>query len=92
MFAWVAAAIILTAIVAVYISRRLNPPQPRDIVQLEHILPDGQHFNVPVNTMIKMGHTLTVSPDGRKVVYSTEQGLFLRTVDRMDAVLIPGTR
>ena len=88
---WVTAAIILTAVAAGFMFRKMNPPQHHDIVRLEHILPKGQKFNVPSSTLMRLGHTLAVSPDGKKIVYSTRDGLFLRSLDRTDAALIPGT-
>ena len=34
---------------------------------------------------------LTIAPDGRRFAYSTDEGLFLRTMGELDARLIPGT-
>lgn len=88
---WVIASIIILAIVAGFLFVRRNPPQPRDIVRMEHILQEGEQFNIPVGSVLKMGHTLDVSPDGRKILYSTQRGLSLLSLDRIRAEIIPGT-
>jgi serine/threonine protein kinase len=87
---WIAAAIALGAViagVAVWNLKQAPPVEPRRIIRLDHNLPEDQQFNfsqVP-------GHTLAVSPDGSQFVYSTSKGLYLRSVDELNASPIAGT-
>jgi eukaryotic-like serine/threonine-protein kinase len=64
---------------------KLKPPEPRLVSRFSHELPKDQQFGdlyYPV---------LAVSPDGRQFVYSTNGGLYLRSMNDMDARLLPGT-
>jgi len=82
---WVAAAIIIAAIIAGVAVWRLKPSEPRRVMRFTYDLPEGQQFG-------DLGSPVfAVSPDGSKFVYSTEAGLYLRSVDEMDARLLPGT-
>jgi serine/threonine protein kinase len=80
---WVA-ALILTAIiagVAVWKLKPTPPPEPRQVMRFDYELPEGQKIN----------GGLAVSHDGKQFVYSTAQGLYLRSIDELTAKLIPGT-
>jgi eukaryotic-like serine/threonine-protein kinase len=82
---WVAATLVLTAIVAGLAVWKLKPVEPRQVMRFEYSLPEGEQFsNLRDNC-------LAVSPDGRQFVYSTTRGLYLRSVDELTAKLIPGT-
>jgi Tol biopolymer transport system component len=84
MLPWVAAAIVLTAIIAGIAVWKLKLPEPRQVMRFCHELAKDQQFTtlaVP---------SLAVSRDGRQFVYSTPEGLYLRSIDEWDAKLIPG--
>jgi eukaryotic-like serine/threonine-protein kinase len=84
-FPWVAAALILGAIIAGVAVWKLKPSEPRQVMRSEYSLPEGQQLN---NTSAL---TLAVSPDGRRFAYVTAKGLYLRSVDEFDAKPIIGT-
>jgi len=84
---WVAAAMVLAAIITGVAVWRLKPSEPRKVMRFTYELPEGQQFNVPQN----FGIQLAVSPDGDRFVYGTSEGLQLRSVDELDARLIAGT-
>jgi hypothetical protein len=50
-----------------------------------------QEFDHCSNFLTIRGHTLAVSPDGTQFVYSTSEGLYIRSEDELEARLIPGT-
>ncbi len=80
---WVAAALLLGFGVAWFFK-----PQPvveRDLARFEYELPSGQIFRNNGRNV------LAFSPDGRRFVYNTTQGFYLRSLDTMAARLIPGT-
>jgi Tol biopolymer transport system component len=85
---WIAAAIVLGAIIAGVAVWNMKPtpsPEPRQVVRFEYELPEGQQFadfGDPV---------LAVSPDGKQLVYSTLKGLYLRSINEFTAKLIAGT-
>ena len=82
---WVMTAVMFTAIIAGVAVWRLNPPEPKGIIRYEYELPEGQQFSY-------LGYqVLAVSPDGRKLVYSTEKGLYSHSLDNLEAKLITGT-
>jgi Tol biopolymer transport system component len=68
---------------------KLKPLEPRRVVRFDHVLPDNQQFNIAATLF--GGHALAVSPDGSQFVYSTDKGLYRRSVDQMNASLILGT-
>jgi eukaryotic-like serine/threonine-protein kinase len=84
-FPWVAAALILGAILAGVAVWKLKPSGPRQVMRSEYRLPEGQQLN---NVEYP---TLAVSPDGRQFVYVTAKGLYLRSMDEFDAKPINGT-
>ena len=82
---WVAALVVLGAVIAGAAIWNLRKPEPRQVIRFDYQLPEGQEFS-------KMpGPPLAVSPDGRQIVYSTLQGLYLRSMDELAVKLIPGT-
>jgi hypothetical protein len=84
---WVAATAILSIIIAGLAVWKFKPTEPRQVVRFEYDLPEGQQFS-----FIDMApSTLAVSPDGKQFVYSTTNGLYLRSVDELTAKLIAGT-
>jgi serine/threonine protein kinase len=88
---WVAAAVVLTAIIvgAVVLNLRPTPQsEPRRVIRLDYELPDDQQSNI---NALRPGHTLAVSLDGSKFIYSISGGLYLRSEDELKARLILGT-
>ena len=62
-----------------------EPTAARLVTRFAYDLPQGQQFN-------NIGRTvMALSPDGSRFVYNTIQGLYLRSMDQLDAHLIPGT-
>ena len=62
-----------------------EPTAARLVTRFAYDLPQGQQFN-------NIGRTvMALSPDGSRFVYNTLQGLYLRSMDQLDAHLIPGT-
>ena len=85
---WVAAAGLLGAIaagIAVWKLKPAPPVEPRQVTRLFHELPQDQHFGRIAEVAI------AVSPDGRRLVYRTNTGLYSRSMDELEAKLIPGS-
>jgi serine/threonine protein kinase len=82
---WVAAAVVLTAIIAGVAVWNLKPSNPQPVSRFYYELPKDQQFTDSTYP------NLAVSPDGRQLAYSTSKGLYLRSIDELDARLIPGT-
>jgi Tol biopolymer transport system component len=60
-------------------------PAPPRLTRFTYALPEGHSLRrvaVPV---------MALSPDGRHFVYNTTQGFYLRSLDQLEARLIPGT-
>ncbi len=85
---WVAAGAILAAVIVGVAVWKLKPSEPRQVVRFDYELPKGQQFNVPE---LLRGIQLAVSPDGRRFVYGTTDGLQLCSVNEFDARHIAGT-
>jgi hypothetical protein len=83
---WGAAAIALTAIIAGVAAWRFKPTEPRQVMRFEYELPEGLQFS-----NLAYQPSLAISPDGRQIVYSTPKGLYLRSVDELNAKLVAGT-
>ena len=62
----------------------MKPSEPRQVVRFDYELPEDQRFGYIYQT------ALAVSPDGSQFVYSTEEGLFLRSMDKLIAKPILG--
>jgi serine/threonine protein kinase len=83
--ALIATTIILTAIIVGTIIWYLRTPEPPQVTRSYYELPEGQNFNQPDY------QTVAVSSDGRQFVYSTEGGLYLRSLEELESRLIIGT-
>jgi eukaryotic-like serine/threonine-protein kinase len=81
---WIAAAIVLTAIVAGVAIWKLKPPEPRRVMRFDYDLPQGQQFNLARTSVI------AISPDGSQFAYSTDAGLYLRSMEERDARPVMG--
>ncbi len=82
---WIAAALVLGAIAAGLAVWYLRPSEPRQLMRFEHYLPEGQQFNIVMESP-----ALAISPDGKQIVYSTPEGLYLRSVEELTAQPIVG--
>jgi len=81
---WVAVLVLMAILTAIAVWK-LKPGEPREVVRFEYELPEGQKFS-------DLGSpVLAVSPDGKKFVYSTTDGLYLRSVGESKAKLIAGS-
>jgi serine/threonine protein kinase len=86
---WVAAALAIGAIVAGVAVWMLRPTEPTQVVRFIHELPESQQFNI--NATGSGLFNLAVSTDGSQFVYSTTDGLYLRSMKEYDAKIIAGT-
>jgi serine/threonine protein kinase len=85
---WAAATLVLGLIIAGVAAWKLKPtppPEPRQVMRFYHDLPEGQQLSDLYY------YALAVSPDGKKFVYSTLKGLYMRSVNELTAKLISGT-
>ena len=88
---WVAAIAILCLIIvgaAVWILKSTPPAEPKQIISFDYNLPDGQQFARRMTGQITPG--LAISPDGSKFVYTTSEGLYLRSMEELNARLLNG--
>jgi eukaryotic-like serine/threonine-protein kinase len=79
---WLAAAVVLGAIiagVAVWMLKPTPPAEPRQVTRFSYDLPKDYTG------------AFAVSPNGRQFVCSTSRGLNLRSMDQMEAKLVTGT-
>jgi eukaryotic-like serine/threonine-protein kinase len=81
MLSWLAAAVVLAAIAGGAAVWNLKPPEPLPVIRFEYELPEDQRFN----------GGMAVSPNGKQFVYSTNKGLYLRSMDELKAKFIAGT-
>ena len=63
----------------------LRTPEPRQVTRFYCELPKDQQFGDLDE------RSLAVSPDGRLLVYKTNAGLYLRSMDELNARPVPGT-
>jgi Tol biopolymer transport system component len=91
MLPWAAIALILIVIagVAAWMLKPAPPPEPKRVMRFNYELPPGGQFNRNAVGAIK--YQMAVSPDGSQFVYSTTDGLFLRSLNAPDDLLIAGT-
>ena len=88
MLLWITSAVALTAVVAggaVWILKPAPPPEPRPTARFSYTLPESQQFRNAGRQVV------AISPDGRLFVYNTTGGLYLRSMDGLNARLIQGT-
>jgi Tol biopolymer transport system component len=83
MLPWVAVAIVLTAIIAGLAGWKLKPLEQRQVMRFDCELPEGMQFSGTF--------PIAVSPDGRKLVYCTSKGLYIRSMDEWTTKPLAGT-
>jgi serine/threonine-protein kinase len=82
---WLLAATAVSGIAAtgfLYLGQRKL--QPKEIVRLALVLPDGQ-------ALFTNRSMMAISPDGRQIVFAKPSGLHLRRISESEARIIPGT-
>jgi serine/threonine-protein kinase len=82
---WLAAAVLLTAIVVAAVAWVLRPSASRIEGRLTHVLPQGQTFTDGRHPL------LAVAPDGSAFVYVADRRLYLRRLEELAAHPIRGT-
>jgi serine/threonine protein kinase/Tol biopolymer transport system component len=85
MLPWLAAALVLGGIIAGLGVWRLKPREPRPITRFSCILP------ADLTLISENRQTVAISPDGSRFVCTTNKGLYLRSMDRLQGNIIPGT-
>ena len=63
----------------------LAPPEPLEVTRFDYDLPDSHQLRRETHSV------LASSLDGRRFVYNTTNGLYLRSMDQLEARLLPGT-
>jgi|RhiMethySRZTD1v2_1073278.scaffolds.fasta_scaffold15268_1 serine/threonine-protein kinase len=86
---WLVAGLVATALAAgVTIDRLIVRGRPitlaADPIHFEHVLPEGSSFRT-------IRRALAISPDGRRFVYNTTEGLYVREIDGLAARLLVRT-
>jgi len=82
---WIIAAIGLTAIIMGLVVWQLRTPAPPELIRFEHTLKGSIQITQPFLS-------LAVSPDGRKFVYTTNEGLYVRSMNALEAKLISNVK
>ena len=77
------AAMLFGGLVGGVATWNLVPREPRSVTRFAYELPDGDAFRGQA--------VMAFSADGRHFVYNTTDGLYLRSMEALDARLIPGT-
>jgi serine/threonine protein kinase/Tol biopolymer transport system component len=86
---WVAAAVILGAIIAGVAVWHLKPepePELRPVSRFSYLLPQNQTIYAPTGGM----RSIAISPDGRQFGYNTTAGFFLRSMHQLQPRLLVG--
>jgi serine/threonine-protein kinase len=82
---WLAAALVVGAVLAGTAIWMLKSTEPPHVVRFYHERPRDQQFSSLSE------RTIEVSPEGKQLAYCAIGGLYLRSVDELDARLIAGT-
>ncbi len=89
---WVAATIFLTAIITGVMTWYFKPILPTEsprVSRLTYVLPENQQL---LGALDPLSYPMiAISPDGSHFVYNTYDGLYLRSMNQLEARLIPGT-
>jgi serine/threonine protein kinase/Tol biopolymer transport system component len=81
----IGAAVILVGIIVGSVIWNLRPTEVRQVMRSVYELPVDQQLQ------LFGGPPIDISPDGIRMVYSTREGLYLRSLDELSAKLIPGS-
>ena len=77
--------VLLVAVITGLAGWSLRSSAPRTITRFTYDLPSNHVLRGTTRAVF------AVSPDGRRFVYNTNEGLYLRSMDALDARLLPGT-
>jgi serine/threonine-protein kinase len=80
-----AAVAVVVAAAAASAAWLLKPRDQRLVLRSIHVLPEGRAF------LGLGGQVVSIAPDGRYFVYTSGDGLYLRSMDALEDRLIPGT-
>jgi serine/threonine protein kinase/Tol biopolymer transport system component len=80
---WITSALVLGLIIAAVAVWKFKTSEPRQVMRFDCELPES--------LQLQGQYPIAVSPDGRKFVYSTSKGLYLRSLDELTAKPIAGT-
>ena len=78
-------AIVTALIIGLVVWRLWPATERRSAARFDYVLPEGQQFQATQRPAI------AISPDGRFFVYHTREGLYLRSMESLEARLVPGT-
>ena len=81
---WVANFVLGALIAGVAVWTLRPAPEPGVVGRFAWDLPETQILENPTRALVAL------APDGRQFVYNTTEGLYLRSLDALDAKLIPG--
>ncbi len=86
-----AVAILMTALVAIPLAWYLRPvrPEPRAVTRFEFDLPEGE--GETPETLFRTS-ILAMSPDGSQIAMVQGDGLYLRSMDELQARVLPATQ
>ena len=86
-----AVAILITALVAIPLAWYLRPvrPEPRAVTRFEFDLPEGE--GETPETLFRPS-ILAMSPDGSQIAMVRGDGLYLRSMDELQARVLPATQ
>jgi eukaryotic-like serine/threonine-protein kinase len=79
-------AVVLAAIVAGIAVWNLKPPEPHTVMRFSYELPADQQFSFSSGQPF-----IAISQDGSQFAYTTERGLYVRSLNALDAKPIAGT-
>ena len=82
---WIVAIVVVSAVVGVAVWM-LKPEDPRPVRRWVYDLPDGTNFTNGLYS------TLSLAPDGTRFAFATTDGVYLRTMNELEARLLPRTQ
>ncbi len=79
------ACVAIAAAGATWVWMRTRPAPPHTLTRFTISVPENNQFSSAGR------HLVAISPDGARLVYVANQGLYLRALDQLDATLLGGT-
>ncbi|MBN2317984.1 MAG: protein kinase [Acidobacteria bacterium] len=89
MIPWLVATLVLGAVIAGIIVWKIKPIDSTKLKQVVHAtynLPKDHYFSNEYQPL------LAVSPEGSQFVYCAQDGIYLRSISKDQAIIIPGTK
>ena len=81
----IAGSVVVTALVSGFAGWSLRPAELREVSRFSYEIPSDTPLRVRTRSVI------AVSPDGRRFVYNSAEGLHVKSMDQLDSQLLPGT-